>query len=1493
MSKSESSPDVNAQRGLEIFLASSHCLGIASAATMHPWRLSSAANCQEKAQFPFIYWLIRLLRPARLVALGLSTGDTYSLFCQVVKESSLGTDCYAIDPCLDGGLLGSEGVEAIEDLWNEYSNYNRIYFSSFSSLIRADYNDALARFQPNCIDLIYLNSGRSYEHLRGQFAAWLPLLSPEAAVLVPAINRREIGWDAWSFWEALTKEFPERTLSFMHGQGTGILFPGSKPPQTALDLCVLDPEAEHCLHTLFSAFGQSVVNQAEISTLRQALLQRDRVISSLYQHVHEHEAQILEHHQESALLQSRLHSEIARLNHQLSEILYSRSWRLFAPARSILDRVRRKVSSLHPLLKPRLLQQGSLLVSETTNLIEPKDGSHIINPTVIAAEVATIRESGLFDESYYRMMYGDQLDGNDPIVHYCEAGWLAGNNPSDDFDTHYYLTTYDDIRKGGLNPFWHFVYAGASELRQALPDQKPRFEEDIWFGRVTSDIHLIAYITGSQWQQFRSDRLQFSSHFQQLIPCDELGFYDQAEADVLTNQAALASRHGIYGFCFELDWLQRATSKGVKSPEDDKDPLGVFLANSHIDIRFLVSVCLPHGSSECPPEMVDALVTTTSDNRYIRIDERPVILIDLHYDDGYAVQLLASLRARVLARGFENPYLIGRSAFVDTSTQRNDFAEFCDALLDDPAGNHAATGRFTPVKKNGIPTVPYRVVANDGVARAEAMSSATSPVFQAICMGLQRLRHSKPLAYSRFTLRDFRLWLDAAIDSTRLVHPADRRFLFMNSWNDWSEGSVMEPDRVGGYCRLNETTRALLSIPTSTRMPKVSVIVPNYNHSEFLPRRLESIYGQSYRNIEVILLDDCSSDSSRELMNTYARTYSNISRTIYNTRNSGSVFSQWALGIKAATGELIWIAESDDFCDLDFLERLVRTFDDEAVILAQGRCIFVDRDEMPLQADFAHHVSDLASSDKWNASYVETSHNEVLSGLGIKNTIPNASGVVFKRPESLTLLDDPAWLSMRVAGDWIFYLHIIRGGRVAYCHEARNYFRRYPQSTAALTYSKNVFYREVSFAARTVASLYCVPEDLLFRSRTSFKKLYDHCVGRSDSEFEEWYDFASILMARKCRLPTVLITTMGFFPGGAEIFPIRLANEFRRRGISVLLLSTGLNPREDGVRRMLRNDVPLVETSDIQTMKDLIQDFGIEVMNTHQWHIQKYPLQLEDVFRELRGHVASLHGMIEHGDAFGVTEKHLHIADQNVSTWVYTADKNLGPFVEHGIIDSSNARFIKLPNGMEPPAITKIERADLGIPEHAFVLCCVSRAIPDKGWAEAIRAVERSRALVDRDIRLILVGNGPVYEEMLRSEVPDYVYTVGFSENSVGYYAAADMGIMLTKFKSESFPLTIVDCLFAGKPYIATDVGEIKSMLTLEGVTAGLVIPLHDWEVPIEEAAQAIAAFASDSALYSDAVAPVVGLSHRYRIDVVADQYIKIFKEDFSRNVMHASSYPP
>jgi glycosyltransferase involved in cell wall biosynthesis len=488
----------------------------------------------------------------------------------------------------------------------------------------------------------------------------------------------------------------------------------------------------------------------------------------------------------------------------------------------------------------------------------------------------------------------------------------------------------------------------------------------------------------------------------------------------------------------------------------------------------------------------------------------------------------------------------------------------------------------------------------------------------------------------------------------------------------------------------------------------------------------------------------------------------------------------------------------------------------------------------------------------------------------------------------MSLLEDESWLSMVVAGDWVFYLHIIHGGKIAYSTDATNFFRRYEGSVTEVACKKEVFYREVGFASRTVAKLYNVPLAVFERCKQSFENLYFHHVNGSQAEFSSWYDYDAVLRARECRLPNVMVSTMGFYPGGAEILPIRMANEFKRQGLSVLLLNAGLNPHEEGVRKMLRSDIPLVETPDVEAVRSIIHDFGIEALNSHQWHIQKYPLHVSDVFSELGAHVASLHGMIEHGEAFGVTEEQLLKADQNVTTWVYTADKNIVPFSDFGLYNQSSGRFVKLPNGMPHTAIKPVPRMHMNIPEEAFVLCCVSRAILDKGWAEAILVVERARELSGRDIRLILVGNGPVYDEYCKGGAPDFVYLAGFSENSVGYYAAADMGIMLTKFKSESFPLTIVDCLFAGKPYFASDVGDIRNMLTDSNGMAGAVVKLEDWEVPIERAAEVVMVYATDHEKYENALALVQDIANRYRIDVVTEKYVRLFQRDI--NLRHSRS---
>lgn len=103
---------------------------------------------------------------------------------------------------------------------------------------------------------------------------------------------------------------------------------------------------------------------------------------------------------------------------------------------------------------------------------------------------------------------------------------------------------------------------------------------------------------------------------------------------------------------------------------------------------------------------------------------------------------------------------------------------------------------------------------------------------------------------------------------------------------------------------------------------KVSVIVPNYNYARYLPIRLESILNQTFKDFELILLDDASTDNSIQILENY-RNHPNVSQLVVNNVNTGSPFQQWMKGILLARGEYIWIAETDDIADLQFLETCI------------------------------------------------------------------------------------------------------------------------------------------------------------------------------------------------------------------------------------------------------------------------------------------------------------------------------------------------------------------------------------------------------------------------------------------------------------------------------------------------------------------------------------------------------------------------------------------
>ena len=105
-------------------------------------------------------------------------------------------------------------------------------------------------------------------------------------------------------------------------------------------------------------------------------------------------------------------------------------------------------------------------------------------------------------------------------------------------------------------------------------------------------------------------------------------------------------------------------------------------------------------------------------------------------------------------------------------------------------------------------------------------------------------------------------------------------------------------------------------------MPKISVIVPVYNVEKFLEKCLKSIIGQTFEDLEIICINDGSTDKSLSILNSYAAKDSRIK--ILSQTNQGQSCARNA-GLEIASGEYIGFVDSDDWIDLDFYEKLYNT----------------------------------------------------------------------------------------------------------------------------------------------------------------------------------------------------------------------------------------------------------------------------------------------------------------------------------------------------------------------------------------------------------------------------------------------------------------------------------------------------------------------------------------------------------------------------------------
>jgi glycosyltransferase involved in cell wall biosynthesis len=240
-------------------------------------------------------------------------------------------------------------------------------------------------------------------------------------------------------------------------------------------------------------------------------------------------------------------------------------------------------------------------------------------------------------------------------------------------------------------------------------------------------------------------------------------------------------------------------------------------------------------------------------------------------------------------------------------------------------------------------------------------------------------------------------------------------------------------------------------------MPKVSVIIPNYNHAQFLEQRIQSVLDQTYQDFEIIYLDDASTDNSNEVFAKFANN-SRI-RAIYNQTNSGSPFKQWNKGIRLAQGEYIWIAESDDYADRRLLAELVDKLDNNPTVgLAYCLSWFIDeRDRSIFNSKDLLYFPD---KERWEKDFVNNGIDECSKYLIFENIIHNASAVLIRRSiyEKVGYADE----SLRLCGDWLLWVKMLLVSDIAFIAETLNYYRAHSE-TVRYEASRNGVFAEESY----------------------------------------------------------------------------------------------------------------------------------------------------------------------------------------------------------------------------------------------------------------------------------------------------------------------------------------------------------------------------------------------------------------------------------------------
>ena len=571
-----------------------------------------------------------------------------------------------------------------------------------------------------------------------------------------------------------------------------------------------------------------------------------------------------------------------------------------------------------------------------------------------------------------------------------------------------------------------------------LPQYHRISENDHWWGEGFTE-----------WTNVRKARPNFVGHYQPHIP-GELGYYDLSDPAVRKRQAALAREHGIYGFCYYHYWfngkrlLERPFDAVLASGEPDL-PFCVCWANENWTRRWdghdqdvLIAQRYSFDDSRA---FIHSLFAAFRDRRYIRIDGRPLLLV---YKPVLIPDLAATIalwREECSRAGVGDPYVVGAL----TSTVRDPDKAGIDAAVEFPPHGHFAeciNGQlsFTNARFAGA-------VFNFRSYVTQLMTQGAPPfkVFRTVLPGWDNTarRQDDGSTFVGSPPELFQYWLERVVQQTRLRFRGEERLVFVNAWNEWGEGCHLEPDQRFGRAHL-EAVRNALAVPqpeiparplwrdmladadharmgarlaratsrsSASAPPRVSVVMPAYNHERFVVKALDSVVAQSVRDLEIVAVDDGSLDRTATLLDEYIAR-APMAMTLVRQSNQGA-FAAINHGLALARGEFVAILNSDDMFAPMRLERLLEAMRERRADFAFSGTLFIDDNGAELGAE-SIYVDELRERIERCAHL-----SNPLLALIRDNVSISSGNFVFRR----ALLEKTGgFAAFRVCHDWDFIL---------------------------------------------------------------------------------------------------------------------------------------------------------------------------------------------------------------------------------------------------------------------------------------------------------------------------------------------------------------------------------------------------------------------------------------------------------------------------------------